>query len=95
MDHASHFDLDIPIAIHAQLVEAFDVLAPTLLSEWDALAPPSSLGVYGLHYKGNLVYVGKADRIDKRLGEHQARRVRSHISRPRNAQLFHLITAKC
>lgn len=73
MAHQDHFDLDIPIAIHDQLVGAFGVLRPIPLSEWDRLAAPAALGVYGLYYNGALVYVGKADRLEKRLGEHQAK----------------------
>ena len=73
MSHSSHFDLDIPVAIHDQLVRAFAALRALPLSEWDALTPPDALGVYGLHYEGALVYVGKADSIEKRLGDHQAK----------------------
>ena len=73
MAHQNHFDLDIPEAIRDQLVEAFGQLSPVSLDEWERLSPPDAPGVYGLHYGGNLVYVGKADRLDKRLGEHQAK----------------------
>ena len=73
MDHRAHFDLDIPVAIHHQLVEAFETLRPVPLSDWGTLAPPAVRGVYGLHHEGKLVYVGKADRLDRRLGEHQAK----------------------
>ncbi len=48
-------------------------MTPVSLSEWEALFPPAALGIYGLHYQNMLVYVGKADRLDKRLGEHQAK----------------------
>lgn len=73
MPHSGHFDLDIPVAIHDQLVESFVGLDPVLLSEWGVLAPPPRRGVYGLHYEGVLVYVGKADDLERRLGEHQAK----------------------
>ena len=73
MPHAAHFDLDIPVAIHTQLVDAFTALTPVPLSEWERLAPPRAVGVYGLYYDGALAYVGKANRLDKRLGEHQAK----------------------
>lgn len=78
MSHSAHFDLDIPVAIHAQLVEAFDVLTPVLLSDWDALAPPRGIGVYGLYHLGALTYVGKADKLADRLGDHRTKLAGRH-----------------
>jgi hypothetical protein len=66
----SRFDLDIPLAIQAQLVPTFSELAPAPLGSVETLDIPSEGGVYGLFREGKLVYVGKADNLHDRIAGH-------------------------
>lgn len=70
MSYSGHFDLDIPRALHAQLIAAFDALKPEPLARLPELDVLSRIGVYGLFLNGSLVYVGKAGSLSKRLTEH-------------------------
>jgi predicted GIY-YIG superfamily endonuclease len=69
---ASHanFEIDIISALSNQLVEAFSKLAFGELAIDEISALPSGQGVYQLRHKNELVYVGKADSLKKRLSEH-------------------------
>ena len=73
MRFQAHFDLDIPQALHAQLVAAFEALEPASLADVATLHASQNAGVYGLRHGQELVYVGKADNLKKRLGEHRAK----------------------
>jgi hypothetical protein len=66
-----HFDLDIPRAITEQLVEAFEQLEPGSLTEENLFKVPANRGVYQLYRNKELVYVGKAEALQKRLGQHR------------------------
>ena len=70
MSHSGHFDLDIPRALHAQLIRTFEALQHKKLSRLPKLTVPKEIGVYGLFLDDRLVYVGKATSLNKRLGEH-------------------------
>jgi len=66
----AHFEIDIISALALQLTSALDALAigrldPSILEEL-----PRLQGVYKLFHAEQLVYVGKADNLPKRLNEH-------------------------
>jgi hypothetical protein len=67
----AHFEIDIISALSGQLVAAFSKLdvGPLTLDEVTSLE--KGQGVYKLYHKGSLVYVGKADSLKRRLGEHR------------------------
>ena len=73
MYHSGHFDLDIPHALHKQLVKKFDRLAPEPISQLTVTDVPNDMGVYGLTYGGGLVYVGKASDLRRRFMEHRTK----------------------
>ncbi len=67
------FDIDLVSALQEQLLAAFVKLdtgpvGTDLLSEH-----PDGQGVYLLYYESELVYVGKADSLRRRLNEHHAK----------------------
>lgn len=66
-----NFEIDIISALANQLVEKFDQLQATALDQQQIAALPNGQGVYQLFHNGHLVYVGKADRLRGRLGEHR------------------------
>lgn len=70
MAYFDSFEINIVRALADQLVEAFAQLesAPLVLPAIADL--PQGQGVYQLFLDGSLVYVGKADSLRKRLGEH-------------------------
>ncbi len=70
MSYSDHFDLDIPRALHTQLIALLEGLEPELLARLPVLEVPSRIGVYGLFLDGRLVYVGKAGSLSRRLAEH-------------------------
>jgi hypothetical protein len=57
--------------VREQLLEAFANLQPAALDEANISDVPLVEGVYQLHYQGVLVYVGKADNLRSRLGQHR------------------------
>lgn len=70
MPFCEYFDIDLPRALREQLVEALGKIDTGALSAENLEAVPPKRGVYQLHYKGELVYVGKADRLRTRLTKH-------------------------
>lgn len=76
MAHQADFDLDIPKAIHEQLVQVFDDLDTANLFELQpagSVAAASAPGVYGLYVDDILAYVGKASSLGRRLGKHRVK----------------------
>lgn len=71
MQFQKHFDLDIPRAIKSQLVALFESLDPAPLETIAELHVAGSSGVYGLFLSEELVYVGKAGHLKRRLIEHR------------------------
>jgi hypothetical protein len=67
----SHFEIDIISALSGQLVSAFAKLEVGPLEEAEIAGLPKGQGVYQLHHKGKLVYIGKASGLKQRLGEHR------------------------
>lgn len=67
----AYFEIDIVEALASQLVAAFEALDIGELSPEALEALDSGQGVYMLFHAGRLVYVGKADDLRKRLGEHR------------------------
>jgi hypothetical protein len=67
----AHFEIDIISALSSQLVAAFSQLDIGLLTVEEVNSLPKGQGVYTLYHHGTLVYVGKADSLRKRLGEHR------------------------
>lgn len=76
MPFQADFDLDIPKAIHEQLLAAFETLDPEPLTKAHLDGPLGVVrapGVYGLHLDDVLVYVGKADDLAKRVDQHRTK----------------------
>lgn len=74
MPYQGHFDLNIPRAIHDQLLAEFEQLAVAPLGEatlTGTLRVTRRAGVYGLYRAGTPVYVGKAEDLGKRIDEHR------------------------
>jgi hypothetical protein len=67
----ANFEIDIISALSSQLVEAFSRLDIGSLSGEQLESLPKGQGVYKLFHGGALVYVGKADQLKRRLGEHR------------------------
>lgn len=55
------FEFDIATPLFEQMCVDFDKLQPLQLDEGNLAEVAEKPGVYGLHHKGDLVYVGKAD----------------------------------
>src|SRR5688572_29062633 len=76
MTFQADFDLDIPLAIHSQLLTVFESLTRACLTD-GALDGPLQVargaGVYGLHLEEELVYVGKAGDLAIRIDQHRAK----------------------
>jgi hypothetical protein len=66
----AEFEIDIVKALSDQLLAGFEALRPEPLADLATHNLPSGQGVYQLFYDGWLVYVGKADSLPKRLGQH-------------------------
>ncbi len=67
----TNFEIDIISALSSQLVAAFSKLEIGQLADEQIDSPPKGQGVYKLYYYGARVYVGKAEQLKKRLGEHR------------------------
>jgi hypothetical protein len=67
----AHFEIDIIHALSSQLVAAFSKLDAATLTADEVSSLPKGQGVYKLYHRESLVYVGKADSLKKRLGEHR------------------------
>ncbi|SAK40092.1 hypothetical protein AWB75_00155 [Caballeronia catudaia] len=68
--HSAKFEIDIISALSSQLEAAFDKLTAGQLAPAHTAALESDQGIYQLYHSGLLVYVGKADNLRTRLGEH-------------------------
>jgi hypothetical protein len=77
-----HFELDIVSALRDQLIGAFAELQPGHLNENNIGTVPESAGVYQLYHIQSLVYVGKTEKLRRRLEEHHEK-----ISGRRNIEL--------
>lgn len=65
------FEFDISTPLFEQMCSDFDDLTPVPLNETNLAGVGEKPGVYGLHHKGRLVYVGKADESARmRLRKH-------------------------
>ena len=60
-DGCGLFEFDIATPLFEQMCVDFDLLAPVPLDESHLAEVAERPGVYGLHHRGELVYVGKAD----------------------------------
>lgn len=70
MPFHANFEIDIVSALSGQLISAFADLGTGELSPAALSTLPPGQGVYQLHYQGSLAYVGKANDLPARLGEH-------------------------
>lgn len=68
--YSDKFEIDIIHALSTQLVDAFDKLSIGALTPSVLRTLNRGQGVYQLFLDKRLVYVGKADDLPKRLGEH-------------------------
>lgn len=71
MPSHAHFEIDIISALSGQLVAAFSKLEVGTLTAEVVSSLEKGQGVYKLYHKESLVYVGKADSVRRRLGEHR------------------------
>lgn len=86
-EDSHHFDFDLDRGIREQVVEKLESSPSLALT--NGVGPQAS-GIYGLYYKGKLVYIGKASKettkakrtLRARLSEHA-----SKISRHQNITL--------
>ena len=66
------FEFDIATPLFEQLAADFELLTPYPLQPESLETVENRPGLYGLHYQGSLVYVGKADESAReRLGKHR------------------------
>jgi hypothetical protein len=70
MPFCAYFDIDLPRALREQLVEALGQIGTGALNTENLTEVPSKRGVYQLYHNGQLVYVGKADKLRSRLTKH-------------------------
>lgn len=70
MPHIARFEIDIVRALTDQLEEAVDALSESALTTANVASVLPEQGVYQLFHKNALVYIGRADDLRKRLGEH-------------------------
>jgi hypothetical protein len=73
------FDLDLALALKGQLVIALEKLDLGALKDGSIGQLEPKQGVYKLFQKDKLVYVGKADNLQKRIGEH-LRKIKGRLS---------------
>lgn len=71
MAYFDHFEINIISALSAQLLEKLKQLEPAPLDPEYLNALASGQGIYQLYHQQNLVYVGKANSLKKRLNEHR------------------------
>jgi len=67
----AHFEIDISSALSSQLIAAFSKLDVAQLTSDQINSLDKGQGVYKLYHNGSLVYVGKANSLKRRLGEHR------------------------
>lgn len=67
----SHFEIDIIHALSSQLIDAFSKVEVGPLTDDTIRSLAKGQGVYMLYHRRSLVYVGKADSLKRRLGEHR------------------------
>ena len=70
MPYFDRFEIDIISALSSQLITSFSGLTPVALTVEHITALDRGQGVYQLYHQGNLVYVGKADQLRRRLMDH-------------------------
>ena len=67
------FEFDLPQALLAHLIQAFDTMGPGPLTPEVVELIPEAQGVYQLFHRGTLVYIGKTDAqsgLRQRLSRH-------------------------
>lgn len=64
-DGCGLFEFDIATPLFQQLSSDFDLLEPVPLLEWNLSSVEERPGIYGLHHNGLVVYIGKADDLQK------------------------------
>lgn len=70
MNFVDRFEIDIISALAEQLVAALDRLETGALTDENIANVDGERGVYALHHKSVMVYVGKADNLPRRLHDH-------------------------
>lgn len=70
MAFVERFEIDIISALAEQLVAALEGLKAGALTEANIATLDRERGVYALHHRGKMVYVGKADNLPHRLRDH-------------------------
>ncbi len=71
MAYFASFEIDIISALSTQLLDKLTQLSPAPLDPEHLNALSSEQGIYQLFHREQLVYVGKADSLKKRLNEHR------------------------
>lgn len=70
MEFSDRFEIDVITALSEQLVQALKDLSPGGLTAANIESVLPEEGVYVLFHKKKLVYVGRAENLRKRLGDH-------------------------
>jgi hypothetical protein len=86
------FDFDLDRGIRTQVVEKLD--ASPLLKLKKSIGPVAS-GVYGLYFKGKLVYIGKASKGTTKSKRTLRARLNEHVSKINGRKNISLDDMKC
>lgn len=78
-DGCGFFEFDIASPLFQQLSSDFDLLSPVPLDESKLASVEEKPGIYGLHYNGEVVYIGKADDSAKSRLEKHYRQLQGRI----------------
>ena len=87
-----HFEFDLDRGIREQVVEKLESSPKLHLTK--GVGPPSS-GIYALHYKGKLVYVGKASKETTKSGRTLKMRLTEHADKISNRKNISLEDMRC
>ena len=70
MAFCAFFDIDLHRALREQLIEKLADIETGALTHENLATVPQERGVYQLYHNGELVYVGKAERLRSRITKH-------------------------
>lgn len=87
-----HFDFDLDRGIREQVVERLEASPLLPLTRGTG---PSASGVYGLYYKGDLVYIGKASKETTKSQRTLRARFGEHVSKLTGRKSIDLADMEC
>lgn len=91
-DDPHHFDFDLDRGIREQVVEKIE--SSEMLPLATGVGPTQS-GIYGLYYKGRLVYVGKASKGTTKSERTLRVRLNEHVTKIGGRQNISLDEMQC